>query len=377
MARTDPARDDDVRLSVAGVGLACSLGLGAVDACAAAFAGLSRPAPMPGVDVYDPEEAEGVDLAVHAAPFVTEGFAGVARLARLAVAALDDLAARVDLPDDGKTGICVALPSGYHLRRLEQEEAAADPDPPPTPYALEADVRVGELRERLVPTIRRFSDVPLHPSPGVTLFEDEAGFGALLRTADRALRGGALRRCLVGGVDSPLDPATIRARDHAGVLFTPENAGGAAPGEAAAFVLVERAADGADGLTISGVAQGREVPFVRGADARPAGVALARCLSATRAAAPVEVGTVYTSLNGAAHRAFDWGSALVRLEAEAPFAPEAVHPATMVGDVGAATGPVAVALADHARQRGWGPRASAVWLASDAGPRASFRLTSP
>ncbi|PAP75734.1 hypothetical protein [Rubrivirga marina] len=368
-------RADDVRLSVRGVGLACSLGLGAVDACAAAFAGITRPTPMPGVDVFDPEEAEGVDLAVHAAPFVTEGFSGVARMARLAGAALDDLASRADLPDDGRTGICVALPSGYHLRRLEQAEAAEDPDPPPTPYALEADVRVEELRDRLVPTIRRFSKVALHPGPGATLFEDEAGFGALLRTADLALRGGAIRRCLVGGVDSPLDPATIRARDRAGVLFTPENSGGAAPGEAAAFVLVERADDRADGLTISGVAQGRDVPFVPDGEDRPAGVGLSRCLAATRAAEPGPIGAVYTSLNGAAHRAYDWGCALVRLAADGPFEPEAIHPATMVGAVGAATGPVAVALAEHARWRGWGPPAAAVWLASDAGPRASFRLT--
>lgn len=365
---------DAVRLSVTGVGLACSLALNAPDACAAAVAGLTRPTPLPGVDVFDPEEAEGVDLNVHAVPLLTEGFVGVARFARLGVAALADLARRTEIPDDGKTGICIALPSGYHLRRYEQE-AAADP-PAPEPAPLVADLRTAALRERLVSTIRRFSDVTLHPSPGVTLFQDEAGFGSLLRTAARALQGGAITRCLIGGIDSLLDPETIGALQSAGLLLTPQNAAGVMPGEAAAFVLVERAGSDADGLTIGGVAQAQGVPFVPDADDRPAGVALSASLAATREATAGEIVTLYASLNGASHRSFDWGCAQVRLLADGPFEPTVEIPALAVGDVGAAVGPLSVALADHARQRGWGGTA-AVALASDDGLRSSFSLSTP
>lgn len=365
---------DDVRLSVTGVGMACSLGLDAPSACAAAFAGLTRPSPMTGVDVFDPEEGEGIDLNVHTVPFVTEGFVDVARFARLGTAALADLTSRTDIPADGKTGICIALPSGYHLRWYEQQQAAEDDaPPPPEPFALEADIRVEALRANLVPTLRRFSDITLHPSPGVTLFQDEAGFGSLLRTAARALQGGAISRCLVGGIDSATDPMTVRALQAAGVLLTPENAAGAMPGEAAAFLLVERARDGAEGLTLRGVAQAQGIPFVPGGEERPAGAALSECLSTTRSVSAIE--TLYTTLNGTSHRSFDWGCAQVRLGADGPFEPETIHPAISIGDVGAAAGPLAVCLADHARQRGWGARASAVFLGSDSGLRSSFCIT--
>ncbi|GAB5537525.1 MAG: hypothetical protein Rubg2KO_37740 [Rubricoccaceae bacterium] len=377
-----------LRLSVTGVGLACSLGLNAPDACAAAFAGLTRPGPMPGIDVFDSEEAVGVDLNVHAVPLLTEGFVDVARFARLGTAALADLMSRSEILDDGKTGICIALPSFYHLRRHEEAQAIADDEPPPPePYALEADIRTEALRTQLVPTIRRFSDVSLHPSPGVTLFEGKAGFGSLLLSAARALQGGAISRCLVGGIDSFLDPLRVRALEQAGILLTPDNAAGAMPGEAAAFLLVERAREDSASPTLEGIELAQDVPFAPilnepSEDAelpepppRPAGIGLANCLGTTRAAGLAEIETLYTSLNGATHRAFDWGCAQVRLSAASPFEPETVHPAMFFGDTGAATGPLAVCLADHARQRGWGS-SSGVWLASDSGLRSSFRFSS-
>ena len=378
--------ESPLRLSVTGVGLACSLGFNAPDACAAAFAGLTRPGPMPGIDVFDSEEAVGVDLNVHAVPLLTEGFVDVARFARLGVSALDDLMSRTEIPTDGKTGICIALPSFYHLRRHEEAEAATEDPTPPEPYALEADIRTDALRTQLVPTLRRFLEVSLHPSPGVTLFQDEAGFGSLLLSAARALQGGAISRCLVGGIDSFLDPLRIEALQEAGVLLTPDNAAGAMPGEAAAFILVERASRDSASPTLEGVELAQDIPFAPlledPSDAedppepppRPAGVALAKCLSATRGVGMSEAQTLYTSLNGATHRAFDWGCAQVRLSAASPFEPELHHPVMSFGDTGAATGPLAVCLADHARQRGWGT-SSAVWLANDSGLRSSFRLT--
>jgi len=328
---------------------------------------------MPGVDVFDPEEALGTDLSVHAAPMITEGFADVARFARLADAALADLTQRTDIPDDGKTGICIALPSGAPLRQLELARLAERGEgPPQPPNSLEADVRIEALQMGLVETIRRFTEVSLHPSPGVTLFEDEAGFGALLRIAARALQGSTISRCLVGGIHSPLDPRTIMALQHAGILLTPENTAGAMPGEAAAFLLVERADSSGEGLTIHGLAQATGIPFVPGEPERPAGVALSTCLAATRAASASSVDLLFTSLNGTAHRAFDWGCAQVRLGADGPFEPETIHPAMSFGDIGAATGPMAVCLADHAYQRGRLPSSTAVVLTSDAGQRASF-----
>ena len=371
-------------LTVTGVGLACSLGLRADDACAAAHAGLTRPTPMPGLDVLDPAENEGTDLPVHAAPLIVDGFVGMTRFARLGTAALADLVRTTEVPDDGKTGICVALPSQYHLRAYEdwaltQEDLEGVVDP----ENRLSDLRTADLKAFLIPTLKRYADVPLHPSDGATLFQDEAGFGALLRIADQALQGGVLKRCLVGGIDSMLDPETIHARAEAGVLLTPENAGGAMPGEAAAFLLVERAGsvdrgrrtDSEPLVSIGGVAQTQGVPLTREREDRPAGVALSECLAASRSTLAEDPETVYTGLNGTPHRAFDWGCARVRLQADdVGFEGAEVHPATSIGDVGAAAGPVAVCLAAHARQRRWTDRPSVVWLASDSGLRASFTV---
>ena len=368
-------------LTVTGVGLACSLGLRADDACAAAHAGLTRPTPMPGLDVLDPAANEGTDLPVHAAPLVVDGFVGMTRLARLGTAALADLARTTDIPDDGRTGLCVVLPSQYHLRAYEdwaltQEDSEGVVDP----ENRTSDLRTADLKAYLLPTLKRYAGMSLHPSDGVALFEDEAGFATLLRIARRALEGGAIRRCLVGGLDSKLDPETIHALGHAGVLLSPENAGGAMPGEAAAFLLVERAegngrdrSDSGALASIGGIAQAEDAALTPDREGRPAGVALSTCLAATRSALAAAPETVYTGLNGTPHRAFDWGCARVRLEADdLGFDAAEVHPATSVGDVGAATGPVAVCLAAHARQRGWTDRPAVVWLASDSGPRASF-----
>src|SRR5687767_10747559 len=63
---------------------------GAVQACAAARAGMTRPTALPDFQVFDEVEVEPGPLTVHALPGL-EGFQGDARKALLAAGALDDL----------------------------------------------------------------------------------------------------------------------------------------------------------------------------------------------------------------------------------------------------------------------------------------------
>jgi 3-oxoacyl-[acyl-carrier-protein] synthase-1 len=209
--------------------------------------------------------------------------------------------------------------------------------------------------------------------------------------AVRRLRRGECRRAVVGGVDSWLDRGTLAWLDGARRLKTAEVQDGFIPGEAAAFVVVERAADAAR--------RGR-APYARCSDvftAREANTievdtvctaqALTDCLrpavadlrgQGDRANTARTARAVLCDLNGESYRSTEWAYALTRVfGAESPPPPVLLHPADCVGDVGAASGALLLAAAAWAIRRQparWD--ASLLWCSSDKGERAACWLGS-
>lgn len=196
------------------------------------------------------------------------------------------------------------------------------------------------------------------------------GTARALREAGEALRAGRCDHALVGACDSWLDPVRLQGIAEAGRLKTRNDPVGFTPGEAAAFILLERPALAAGG---------RELPpalltdlreeteeNVLGADRPPTGRALAR--AAAGALGQGGRGTIYVDLNGETYRATDWGMALNRIPSPGLDGWARELPAASFGDTGVASTILAAALATRAFIRRYAVGDKALVLSSGDGP---------
>ena len=210
-----------------------------------------------------------------------------------------------------------------------------------------------------------------------------AGAFLALEAASARLRAGEIDVALVGGLDAPLDPARIAELNRLSKLRTDRAPGGAIPGEGSAFLVVERLADarrrGARfAAAVESVARDTEpVPLdgTRPGRADGATRAVARALGAAPSARRIE--EIWNDLNGERGRALEWGFLETRALA-ALGAARRRTPATFVGDLGASSGALLLALAAFALRapRGAGG-AALVCGASERGERAAAVLATP
>lgn len=363
-------------LAVTGIGMVSALGDDAVGCCAAGRAGVLRIRELEDVQVFEPTSRLLEPACGHAASWVTRGFTGPGRLVQLGASGLRDLLRADGGENWERVALYVAMPSGFHaqLHAERERESASD--------AASWQARLQSLLPRMlkVAGIRQWPRVQ-------KVFSGEAGFFQALQEATQLLRQGHIERCIVGGVDSLVEPMAVRRLDALRLLKSPSNPVGFVPGEAAAFLLLES----------PGAALRRKAPIEALLDAprlrtepfhrksgRPAlGMALTECIRDTLAATRERgesVGLVIAGLNGDAYRAQDWGHALVRLRSEGLLeagVPE-WYPAFPFGETGAATGPLGVAMAARGFARGHAPPGVILlWVGSDAGPRCALRIHAP
>jgi 3-oxoacyl-[acyl-carrier-protein] synthase I len=341
-------------------GFAANTSLGdAVTACAAARAGLSRPARLDAL-AWD-EEDGAVPVVGHPVPTVA-GFQDEARLLALALPAVEDAARAASLPADEEIAFLLAVPDlGARSSRAGSER------PPPL---------------RVLERLAAVAKIPIAAPLRQAFPADQAGFAAAVGAALRLLASGEIRRCIVGGVDTQCDELAIDALAAAQRLKTGDNPVGLQPGEAAAFLVLETA-EGARRrrAPVHGRIAGAAVAAdPAGVDRPPVGegtfAALRQLVEAT---GPLPRGETFYVLdrNGEAVRASDWGFCLQRLTARMPEALPAAEwdPATSFGDTGAASGALAAQMALRAFARGYAPgRCAVVVGASEAGSRAAVRV---
>jgi 3-oxoacyl-[acyl-carrier-protein] synthase-1 len=212
--------------------------------------------------------------------------------------------------------------------------------------------------------------------PTMLLNGHSAGLMAV-ESACRVIRGGETEFCLVGGVDSYMDPDTLEWLEDCEQLHNLDNAWGFIPGEAAGFCLL-----------CSDTAARRYELNVLG---RLLGVAVAReenciktetvCIGQGLTMATHDVLQSLTSvetliddticdLNGEAYRADEFGFMLARTSERFVDASDFKAPADCWGDVGAASGPLFVLLASAAAMKGYanGPL-TLLWTSSEGGER--------
>ncbi|ATB26798.1 TIGR02270 family protein [Melittangium boletus] len=346
-------------LAVTGLGLVSSLGDGVVGSCAAARVGVARPRALEGTSVMDEDSGEELPVTGHAIPHLTQGFSGVGRLVRLGLAALADLVHHTRMAAGPRTGFFLNLPSGFLLAAAErhareavkQEEAASGQDENSGEEEVsEAEPLLAEvLRERysrtLLPRLLTQAALPGGVVQKALFFGDSPGFVTALRAAEHALRSGVVERCIVGGIDSLVEPELLEAMEELRLLKTPNRPVGLMPGECAAFVLVEKtdaaARRGAPVHAYIDAMASASEPVHMFSGHPHLGVALTSVLAEVLGNLEDrgrETGLVFADLDGTVQRAQDWGYAQVRLERFPLRDLPTWYPVDAWGGVGAATG---------------------------------------
>lgn len=220
--------------------------------------------------------------------------------------------------------------------------------------------------------------------PEVT-FEGHAGGLLALENACRQLRTGDANLCLVGGADSWLEPERLEAIDFAGRLHSVNYSWGFTPGEGAGFCLVTTGAMarrlGLPPLAeLLAVATAQETKLMgtktvcigEGLTAAFRGV-----LKSGQAAG--RVAHCYCDFNGETYRADEYGFTICRTREGFEDPGSFTAAAECWGDVGAASGPLALTLPITAWARGYakGP-VTLAWSSSARTPlRAAVLLKQP
>ncbi|WP_437755930.1 hypothetical protein [Sorangium sp. So ce1389] len=345
-------------ISVVASGVACSVGLSTPAACAAIRASIDSFAETQFVDgLGQPIIGAAIPAGALALPGEADGYAvgGDERLSRMLVLAAAECLDRSDGVDVART--CLVVLGAEDTRPGSSQDA-----PRRRAAALE-----GALGTRFHAESRA-----IHAgSPGL--------IDALAR-ARELLASPSIQAVLVAGVDSFLDAAEIHEALSDGRLLTRGSAGGFIPGEAAACVLVARSAEGgarrAPALSIAGLGAAYE-PQMLDARQRSRGVGLSRAIrqALEEAGVPAEaVHARYADVSGEPYFFEEASYAWTRvLRGPSPPGHKLFTPVTRVGHVGAAMGPLILALLLDDARKGWAAGANTlVHLSSSGAPRGAL-----
>ncbi len=211
--------------------------------------------------------------------------------------------------------------------------------------------------------------VPLGRAAALMAFE--AGLAALEQGAPAVI---------VGGVDSFLDLKLLSELDAEGRILGPRVMDGFIPGEGAAFLVLKPSAQPAGDGTRPVLALGAKSlpdPGHRYGTEPAKGEGLAKALDQLRAglaSKPPPVNTTFAGFNGENFDAKMWGVARLRHTDFFTSTMSMEHPASSIGDTGAAAGAIMTALASAALSRGHRMGPALVWAASDREARACALL---
>jgi 3-oxoacyl-[acyl-carrier-protein] synthase-1 len=173
-----------------------------------------------------------------------------------------------------------------------------------------------------------------------------------LEEAEHLLSGGTVREVYVGGVDSLVDRDSLDLLLRAGRIRT-STTEGFVPGEGAGFLRLGRRANADTRAVIAGLARGHE-PSSRQSDQPNAGDVLARVAGDALAAASLSIDDVGAFVHDAAGDRFSFREAAMALTRLRPRTKPPVQvwtPASCAGELGAAYGCFALALAAQFLQR--------------------------
>jgi 3-oxoacyl-[acyl-carrier-protein] synthase I len=344
---------------VTAIGMTTPVGLTAAQSCAAVRAGISALTELEYFIVMKDEFPQGPMLGCAVRP-VTDGYVGLGRWTRLATAAMTDLvdAAPLSAGDLAAAGLYLALPP---LGRR-----GVDP----------------RIAERLGLRIAQWMDVPGLERRTRVFAEGHAAGALAIQSAVADVTGGAVPLAIVCGVDSLVEPASLRFFLEKKRLKTDDHVDGFVPGEAAACLLIEpkgRAVSrGARPLASVEAASVAVEPVTIWASDPSAATGLsdaARGALEQLADRGQSTRLVVCDLNGETYRAKEFGTAAARVLSAVPNPFAVWHAADCIGDTGAAAFIVSACVGARALLKGYAKSDAVLLLgSSDDGLRGAVSL---
>ncbi len=345
-----------IKLVITGIGMISSIGISASQSCASFSAGIARRTSMP--EIYychadDPDFEDGTELIAAPVSFLKsmrEKYPEPSEwLALMAEKAFSDLMenSAYDAEMDRETGLFLSLP----VILIENDPAMKD-------------AFIYHFHNRIEKDLFPCESYCCTGHTGVFSMMDEAA---------KAFSEGKITRAIVGGVESCLFPKWLDELDRDYKIKSPRNIDGYIPGEASAFLLLEKEnkerQKNAVTFTIDALSSttGLHIPQAPGS-------ALKQVISAVLDGLE-ETPVIFCDVNGESWRAEEWGFARTSLGERLRYPVLLEHPADTFGDIGAATGAALVIAAMYHMQIMDRDRHTAlIWTSSDQGERRAVRL---
>jgi 3-oxoacyl-[acyl-carrier-protein] synthase I len=344
----------NLSVNVVGVGATTAVGRTALSSAAAVRGGIAAFTEHPYMI-----DQEGEPMIVARASYLSEEVDGVERFVELALpAAQEALAPLSKLPGNlPSIPIVVGLPSPRPGLRSDFEKQL-----------------VNRLQDRIdrICSAAEIETIAAGHSAGLMALE----------VASRKIQNGSFEFCLVGGIDSYLEPETLEWLEENQQLHKTTNAWGFIPGEAAGFCLLcsAPALEQFELATLSStlaVATNREENLIN-TESICVGRGLSEAVRQVLQLLPspsTKIDQTICDMNGETYRADEYAFTIARTSDHFVDATDFVTPADCWGDVGAASGPLFVNLTVAAGCRGYskGPHVL-VWTSSECGERSAALL---
>jgi 3-oxoacyl-[acyl-carrier-protein] synthase I len=339
---------------ITGLGATTSVGLDAVSTAVAVFAGISGFQEHPHMI-----NQEGDPYVLAMVPSIDPDTVGVKRYIELvtppileALTPLQQLA-----PDQCEIKVILGLPE--HRPGIQDD-----------------------LAERMASSIKSIYTEHYKITDVRTAFKGHAAGLMVLESASRLLIEGECEFCLVGGVDSYIDPDTLDWIEGNEQLHIPSNAWGFIPGEAAAFCLL-CSTNTANQYKLPIKAQLLSTATTQEENCIKTetvciGEGLTSAVSRALKALPdgMKINQIYCDQNGEAYRAAEFGFMLARLSEYFIDSSDYMAPADCWGDVGAASGPLFVNLVCAVDEKEYDDgQVSLLWTSSEGGERSASILS--
>lgn len=333
-----------------GTGACTPLGLSAPTSAAAVRAGIAAFSKH----LFMVDKA-GEPMIAARAPYLADDIVGAERFLQLAIPAVRDALTSLTLLTRATQSISVVI--GLPTRRPGLSETIG--------------TRLAANLEGVIKEYCRISEIDaIYSGHSAGLMAIEVGC--------RKIQDGSRDFCLVGGVDSYLDPETLVWLDERDQLRSGSNRWGFVPGEAAGFCLLtsKEASERyglADLVRVVGVATGREENVIK-TETVCIGRGLSEVVQRVLCALPpkIKIDQMICDMNGEAYRADEFGFTMARTSERFVDAVNFLAPADCWGDVGAASGPLFLSLVSEAGLKGYskGPH-TLVWTSSESGERSA------
>ncbi|MEW6518165.1 MAG: hypothetical protein AB1461_02015 [Thermodesulfobacteriota bacterium] len=337
-----------LQLALIASGMVTSVGLNAPACCAAIRCGIDNNRETPFLD-------QGGEWISGAMVPLEKPWRGVSRLQHMLVPAIRE---------------CLAAVAGVQHENIPLFLCVAEPERPG---------RISGLDTGFLARVEEDLEVRFHPQSAL-LAQGRIGPVRAIRQAAEMMERGQAACCLVAGVDSFLEAETLSVYEEKLRLLCSGNSNGFIPGEGAGAVLLGPAGSLREaGLIIRGLGFGHENAAIESEEPLRADglVAAIRESLAVAGFRMEDLDFRITDANGEQYLFKEATLALSRILRQRREEFDFWHPADCLGEVGAATAPIVLGLAEAALRKGYAPGPGILChFGNDDGGRAAVIVSS-